>query len=615
AERSRAVLLVRNGSVRVPASPESLKETRVSAARIAEPLVRFLRLPPPPARASAPDESLTFAQEPLPTDSSKEWSALIAFSPDNAAPPAILAADGRQVRSFGTPATTLAFPGGTSLATPRIRAILPLDWSRDFKTDLAVAGGGGIRLFIQADEGRFVDRTNEAGGKLAVVNADCSGVWTADVDMDGDLDLVVGVNGDEPVGLRHNGGGKWRTMYLFTGVTGLRGFVWGDLDGDGDPDAALLDADGNLHLFENHQSGEFGPMSGPGGLGQLVAITLGDVDSDGVLDLVTLDRNGVIRRSSRLATGWTGQQLADWPERPPDLAAGDARLLLADLDNNGALDIVASGGGRSRILLGTGGNEFRPLNAVADAEIFSVADLNGDGQLDLIALADGRPARFVGRGTRGYHWQVIRPRAQQTAGDQRINSFGVGGEIEVRSGLLTQKQVLTGQPAHFGLGSRDRIDVARIVWPNGVMQADFDTRVDQTVAAEQRLKGSCPWVFTFDGKGMRFVTDFLWRSPLGLRINAQDTAGGTQTGDWGKNRGDQLVPRAGAYDVRITAELWETHFIDYMSLLIVDHPDDIQVFVDERFAKQAPALAVNAVKTPTAIAQAWDESGRDVTDA
>ena len=135
----------------------------------------------------------------------------------------------------------------------------------------------------------------------------------------------------------------------------------------------------------------------------------------------------------------------------------------------------------------------------------------------------------------------MRPRAQPTAGDQRINSFGVGGEIEIRSGLLTQKQTLTGAPAHFGLGTRTAIDVARIVWPNGIMQADFDRAADQTVVAEQRLKGSCPWVFTYDGTGMRFVTDFLWRSPLGLRINAQDTAGVTQTEDWVKIRGDQLV--------------------------------------------------------------------------
>ncbi|NIQ55170.1 MAG: hypothetical protein GWN71_17855, partial [Gammaproteobacteria bacterium] len=43
-----------------------------------------------------------------------------------------------------------------------------------------------------------------------------------------------------------------------------------------------------------------------------------------------------------------------------------------------------------------------------------------------------------------------------------------------------------------------------------------------TVRATQRLKGSCPWIFTYDGTGMRFVTDFIWRSPLGMRINAQE---------------------------------------------------------------------------------------------
>ncbi len=116
--------------------------------------------------------------------------------------------------------------------------------------------------------------------------------------------------------------------------------------------------------------------------------------------------------------------------------------------------------------------------------------------------------------------------------------------------------------------------MTRIVWPNGVPQAEFDPAVDRPIVAQQRLKGSCPWMFADDGNGMRFVTDFLWRSPLGLRINAQDTAGVTQTEDWVKIRGDQLVARDGAYDVRITAELWETHFVDHVSLMVVDQPED-----------------------------------------
>ena len=63
------------------------------------------------------------------------------------------------------------------------------------------------------------------------------------------------------------------------------------------------------------------------------------------------------------------------------------------------------------------------------------------------------------------------------------------------------------------------------------------------------------------------------------------------TEDWVKVRGDQLVPRDGAYDLRITAELWETHFFDLVSLLVVDHPAGTEVFVDERFAVPPPTLA------------------------
>src|ERR687890_1723895 len=91
---------------------------------------------------------------------------------------------------------------------------------------------------------------------------------------------------------------------------------------------------------------------------------------------------------------------------------------------------------------------------------------------------------------------------------------------------------------------------------------------------------------------MAFVTDLIWGSPLGLRINAQSTADVLTTEDWVKVRGDQLAPRDGAYDLRITAELWETHFFDLVSLMAVDHPAGTEVFIDERFAVPAPKLRV-----------------------
>ncbi len=287
--------------------------------------------------------------------------------------------------------------------------------------------------------------------------------------------------------------------------------------------------------------------------------------------------------------------------------------MAADLDNNGALDLLASSPSGAQVWLATdGGFEARPSGV--GGTVLDVLDITGDGVLDLVGLAGGQATRWVGAGTRGYHWKAIRLQAQQNAGDQRINSFGLGGEIEVRSGLMWQKQPITGPVLHFGLGEARAIDVARVVWPNGIPQAEFDPAIDSPLVAEQRLKGSCPWVFAHDGEEVRFVTDFLWRSPLGLRINAQDTAGVVQTEDWIRIGGDQLAPVDGAYDVRITAELWETHFFDHVSLMVVDHAPDTEVFVDERFsASRPPALDVHTVRALQSVPSAQDDEGRDVT--
>jgi Tfp pilus assembly protein PilF len=619
-DAARGVAFLRNVLVRVTSFRESLAVVRTPSELIAEPFDRFLKLPAPSANPSPVDDGLAFSSAPIPAEVSPA-AVVLAVSLNGADAPVIAAADGGAVRIGGAAARTIAFPGGAAASPPSAHGILALDWNRDFKMDFALAGPGGVRLFIQQDDGRFADETARAAADGAAVEADCFGVWTADIEMDGDLDLIVGVTGAAPLVLRNNGDGRWRQLHPFAGVVGVRAFVWGDLDRDGDPDAAIVGDRGDLHVYENRQAGEFREMAGPGGLGAVAAVTIGDLNADGVLDLLALDASGAIRGLSAGAT-WSQQTLATWPDRIDPGDVGTYRMFSADLDNNGALDLVVSGAGRSRIWMGDDKNTLHLMNmsqgpagpAVEGVDVFSVVDLNGDGQLDMAGVASGQPTALTGRGTKSYHWAVMRPRAQPTAGDQRINSFGVGGEIEIRSGLLTQKQTLTGAPVHFGLGTRTAIDVARIVWPNGIMQADFERNADQAVVAEQRLKGSCPWVFTYDGAGMRFVTDFLWRSPLGLRINAQDTAGVTQTEDRVKIRGDQLVARDGAYDIRITAELWETHFVDHVSLMVVDHADDEEVFVDERFAREAPALAVRVMTHPHPVASAKDEAGRDVTE-
>jgi hypothetical protein len=466
-----------------------------------------------------------------------------------------------------------------------------------------------VRLFRQDSPSAFTDVTVDTKLAPAVLNRKYTGVWTADIEADGDLDLILGA--EQPIVLRNNGDGTFTEVRLFSNVFGLVDFAWADLDGDGDPDAALIDGTAKLHVFSNERQGQFTersvPISSP-----IRAISVLDLNNDGVLDLAVAEADGSIVRVSDKdhGAGWNTAEIAT-----ADSVAGTASLLVADLDNNGGLDLILSGSTTQIWLNDSNGKFTRIKNPVGPERVFAVADVNGDGRLDLLSLtSEGQPQQAINQGSKNYHWQIVRPRASQATGDQRINSFGVGGEMEIRAGMLVQKQPITGPLLHFGLGEQTSADVIRVTWPNGSVRADFEVKADQEIVTEQRLKGSCPFLFAYNGKQMEFVKDAIpWGSAIGLRINTLGTASVAATEEWYKIGRDQLVPRDGYYDIRITAELWETYYYDHLNLMVVDHPVGTEIFVDERFVIPPAKLAVTTVSTPHKIAQAIDDKGQDVT--
>jgi tetratricopeptide (TPR) repeat protein len=611
-DAATAVVFLKNTLIRSPEYQAAYSAVMTPRSEVGEPLVRFATIRNPEPQPAPADDRLSFQMEPqlLVTSAGAAWAGAVWLTGEGS--PTIVAAGAREVRL--ATGVTLPFPAGVPSAPPGQFGVAAADLNYDFRADFVLAGGGGLKMFQQDSSGGFTDVTPAAKIPGDLAAAPMHGAWVADVDTDGDLDLVLARQEDAPAVFRNNGDGTFAVRQPFGGVSRLRDFVWADLDGEGVPDAVLLDDQGAVRVFLNLRGGEFRERPVPSSFGKLAAIAAAEATGDTVLDLLGVTPAGVIIRLSKSnGSDWNAAELAR-AEPPAGLAVSTGRLLVADLDNNGASDLIVAGRSASRVLLGDG-RGYAPVKESLALGVTAAADLDGNGRLDLIGAAgDGaRLARSHGRQT--YHWQAIRPRARTATGDQRINSFGIGGEVEIRTGLHAQKQVIAAPVVHFGLGQATIAEVARITWPNGVLQSEFDLGADTAVSAGQRLKGSCPWVFAWNGREMGFVTDFIWRSPLGLRINAQATADVLMTEDWVKLRNDQLAAKDGFYDLRITAELWETHFFDLVSLLVVDHPQGTEVFVDERFSVPPPRPAVIATSPVQVFASVRDDQGHDVGEA
>ncbi len=593
------------GSSRIEVDPDKLPGTPLSA---------FLRLTPVPHQQAPPDLDLTFTAMRLPQSLDGRWDAVIPVWLTGEAKPVVFVANAKEIRRSDA---------ATALPSMPISAdgLLALDWNNDFRMDLLLAGSKGLRFFQQAKDGSFVDVTAKTGLPAEVLQGNYYGAWAQDLDADGDLDIVLARRSGPALLLRNNLDGTFTPMPIFPGVQDVRAFAWVDLDADGAPDVAILDAQGKLHIFANERSGQFVPWPVPPPSDRFLALCVMDANDDGVLDLVALRFDGVVMRISDRdkRRAWDVGEVVRWDGLARDAEPGRHRLIAADLDNNGAIDLLASGPQGSQVWLGEGGGRFRALNAKLPPSLVAAADLDGKGRLDLIGLTkDGQALRLGNTGQKDYHWQAFRLRARphdmQQERSQWMNSFAIGSELEVRAGTYIVKQPVTSPVVHVGLGTRSRPSVSRAQWTSGRVNSYWDQPVDEVVFAEQRGYVSCPFLFTWNGERFEFVTDFMWSSPLGVPDGDQgQDSFALQTSDWVKIRGDQLKPRNEMYEIRTLANLWETHYYDLLALKIVDHPADTELFVDEKASLAPSQLAFHLVEKPRPVARAWDHHGQDVT--
>jgi len=237
-------------------------------------------------------------------------------------------------------------------------------------------------------------------------------VLSADLDNDGDLDLVSAARDDGGVIWYRNMGGAtpWFETHVIATIPGVYLALPADVNGDGKIDIVTVSVgtvssdrpsgqpgQGRVLWFQNNGAPlpAFEPRVVAEGLNYPVSAQVGDFDSDGRLDIVvaTRDDNSVrwFHNGGGSVPGFTPYTIASG-------VMGAVSVDVGDINRDGALDVVSASENDDRILWfannGTGGftpNVVRPGSPAPDldfAKNVHLVDVNGDGALDIVYVSE-----------------------------------------------------------------------------------------------------------------------------------------------------------------------------------------------------------------------------------
>ncbi len=523
--------------------------------------------------------------------------------------------------------------------------LVPGDFDNDGDMDILVAGTPSLQVYRNEGDGTFdLAQTLDPGESPRSF----AFVSRADFDHDGDLDALASNRGTLRF-YRHTEGGVFDEATSATGflesvsdvstdgvpaedgspVRPAQPLAWGDFDLDGAVDVVALFDDGAHRLYRNLRQGRWVDWTERfGGIrwGEAKTVAAADFNNDGALDLFMA---GTAAEGCRLLWNDNGRRFYGEDASP---AFGDAcdgldaaAVRPFDFDNDGFIDLALAGAsvpGLSglRLVRNLGNGEFEErADLLPDlpeiVEVMDTGDLDDDGDLDLVWLSDGRPLVLRNDGGNVNGWLKVQL-AAALEGSGKNNFYGIGSTIEVNAGTHYQSLLVEGSVTHVGLGSRETADVIRVVWSNGVPQNRIDPESRTLIVEPQRLKGSCPSLYTWNGDRFVFVTHLMTRSAIGALTETGAPAWPDAANDFVKIRGDQLRKRNGKFEIRVVEELWDAVFMDKMELLVVDHPAETDIFVDEKyFPPPYPDLEIHTVTEPRLPVAARDHHGNDILPA
>jgi len=281
------------------------------------------------------------------------------------------------------------------------------DYDGDGHLDLFVGFNGAPNRLYRNRQG-VLDEIGAASG-VADARPARAAAW-GDFDGDGDPDLLVGFAASPPRGgpgaslpvlrLYRNDRSRFADVTTASGLiveTGaVRQLAWIDVDADGDLDLFVAFRDRADALFRN-QSATFTDVAASIGLAdtrRTVGAVWFDYDEDGDLDLYAAhqdgDANGLYRNDAGRFTDVAEAAGVSWGGRAPREATnGTVRPCVADVNNDGRMDIFTANYGPNGLLLNQGGGRFEDASSAWGVAVdgrydtCAFGDFDNDGLVDL----------------------------------------------------------------------------------------------------------------------------------------------------------------------------------------------------------------------------------------